>query len=203
MQKPQRLSSVFATDMHVLAKDGELLCQITVQTRDVPKARPIINLAVIPALKRMRATACNFDIEPIGAGDQCVAHRYQLRHQRGERTMHRRADFQHALGDFRLDLSGKRLLRYERNQVRRAARQITGAAIDQLQLELDADSQQVRRLEFEHGTFAASCVNRLRDRRRRCHLPVPSALASPLSRSAYTSANAPAICRITTLNSST
>ncbi len=104
----------------------------------------------------MRTTAGNFDIEPIGARDQCVAHRDQLRQQRDERAVHRRADLKHALGDFRLDLARKRLLRHQRDQVRCTARQVAGAAIDQLQLELDADGQQARRLEFERASFADS-----------------------------------------------
>src|SRR6187402_3165504 len=108
--------------------------------------------------------------------------------------MHRGADLEHALGNFRLDLAGKWLLRYERDQVGCTSRQIAGAAIDQLQFELDADGQQVRRLKFEHAALAESFVKRSGDDRRCCHLPVPGSRASPLLRSAYISASAPAIC---------
>ena len=65
----------------MLAEYRELLGQVAVQTGDVPKARPIVDLPVVPALKRMRAAAGDFDIEPVGTRDQGVAHRDQLGHQ--------------------------------------------------------------------------------------------------------------------------
>ena len=173
MQQSQRLRAVVTADMHVLTEHRELLGQVAIQAGDVLEARSIVDLAVVPALERMRASACDLNVEPVGTDHQCIAHCQQFGAQRGKRRMHCRADLEHALGDLGLDVAGKRLARHERDQVRRRARQIASSPVDQLELELHTHRQRLRLLEVEKT------------------LAHRSSFASPLDFSANSSVSAP------------
>src|SRR4029453_3816275 len=78
VQQQHRLRARFASDVNMLTEHGELLGEIPVQPRDVTEARPVVDLAVVPALERMRSTAYHFDVGAIGAYHQCVVNGKKL-----------------------------------------------------------------------------------------------------------------------------
>ncbi len=64
--------------MHVLAEDGELLGQVTIQLGQFAKARLVVDALLVPFLERVGAAADHSDVELVGAFHQRVAYLCQL-----------------------------------------------------------------------------------------------------------------------------
>jgi len=73
VQREQRGVSVRAADMHMLAENRELFGQVTVKLGQFAKTRFVVNAALVPLLKRMRAAAHHGNVELVGAFDQSLA----------------------------------------------------------------------------------------------------------------------------------
>lgn len=140
----QRAVRIRATDVHVLAEHRELLCQVTVQLGQVLEARRIDDLPVAPLLERMRAAATQPDVQPVGRGDERVADRVQIRHGLLVRRADARRQLDHALGDFRRDVAGNRLVLDEAKKIAAGFGQIIVMGIDDLHFELDPEGERLR-----------------------------------------------------------
>jgi hypothetical protein len=117
----------------------------------VPEARNVVDLALAPVLERVRAPAGDGQVEAVRRLDERGADRPQLLDQGHVLRVHAGARLDHAVGDLGLDVARMALAREQREQVRSAARQITVAGAEQLQLELHAQREGRRRPEVEHA----------------------------------------------------
>src|SRR6266511_6431677 len=158
MDEPHCGVGVRAADMHVLPEHGELLGEIAVQLGDIALPRRFGDVAFGPGLKRVRATAANADVEQFRGRAYCVAQCTQVREHAGVGALHRGRDFDHAFGDLELDVEPRMPLLHQRNEIGAGAREVAIAPVDELQLQLHAEGERLRGLEFELFGHASSRV---------------------------------------------
>ena len=154
--------------MDVLAEDGELLGQITIALVKLIEAVAGTNAPFRPMMERVRAATADPDVVALAMLAQGVAQATEVGGNAVDGRPRQGADFDHAFGDFQLDLAETFVVIEAAEQVGGAPRQVEIALRDQLQFEFDAQGKSGAVLEV------AQCFGR--------HA-IPPRLRSPLSHS--------------------
>src|SRR6266545_1223771 len=137
MREIECLIAVAAADVDVLAKYGELLCQVAVKLRQVVEAGGGIDALVAPHLKGMGATAGNPQIQTVRLAGNCFADFHQFVDESRIAAVHAAVHLDHALGHLRFYRVPVRGLLKERKEIGGAANKVEIAAVEDLQLKLD------------------------------------------------------------------
>ncbi len=147
VQQPQRLVAVGAADVHMLAEHRELLGQVAVELVDVMEALAREDLLATPVLEGVGPAAGDRDVEPAAGARELLAHVAQLGAQRVVAALDRAADLDHAARDLGLDVPGAGVPGGLAQQVLGLRGEVVVVRAQQLQLELDAQAQRLRRGE--------------------------------------------------------
>src|SRR6202142_1696960 len=149
MDKTDCRVAVRTADVHVLPEDGELLGKVAVEIRDVFHSWSLDDVTLGPRLKWVCTASANPDVEEFGAFTNGIAQRPQVAEHAGVVALNTRRDFNHALGNFELDIELRMAGARDCDQIRCGARQVAVAMVDQLQFQLDPQSQRLRSMKFE------------------------------------------------------
>jgi len=145
--------AAFHADVDVLAEHGEGLGQVAVAVLQEMKALVRRDALFAPFLERVRAAAGHVDVQAHGGRHDGVAQRLQFLDQGVGLGVDRRIQFDHALGDFELDLflQGGRLDAGQ--QVERIGGEVVVAPVQELQFQLHAHGEGFRFAEGQdaHG----------------------------------------------------
>jgi len=141
MQQEERFVWRRAPNVHVLAEHRELFGQVTVQPRELLKARFGEDALLEPALEGVRASTCQFDVEPVAARHQRVTDLAQLCQQGPVLALHTGGNLDHALRHLGRDRARKRLAAQQFQQVVCTAGKIVVVAVDELQLQFHAHGE--------------------------------------------------------------
>ena len=141
MQRQQRGVGVGATDVHMLAEDGELFAEVAIQLGQFAKARLVVDAALVPLLERVRAAADHGDVELVGALDQRIADLRQLAQHFRRRMANAGRDLDHAGGHFGHHRAGQRDFAHQPQHVFCVRGQVVVVGVDELHFQLDAQRQ--------------------------------------------------------------
>ena len=134
--------------MDVLAEDGKLLGQITVALVKLVETVAGANAPLRPMMERVRPTTADPDVVALAMLAQGVTQAAKVGCNAIDGRPCQRADFDHAFGDFQLDLTETFVVIEAPKQVGGAPRQVEVALRDQLQFEFDTQRQSGAVLEF-------------------------------------------------------
>ncbi len=141
VQRKQCGIRVRATNVHVLAENGELLGQVAIERGQLVKTRFVVNAPLVPLLERVRAAAHNGNVELVSALDQRVAQLGQLLQYLSRRLAYTSGNLQHAGGHFRHHVAGDLVPGHQADHVFGVGRQVVVVRVDQLKFQLHAQRQ--------------------------------------------------------------
>ena len=127
--------------MDVLAEHGELLGEIAVALVNVIEAVAGTDASFRPMVERVRAAATDPDVVALAMLAQGVAQAAEVSGNAVDGRLRLGADFDHAFGDFQLDLAETFVVIEAAEQVGGASRQVEVALRNELQFELDTQGK--------------------------------------------------------------
>ena len=141
VQHQERGVGIGAANVHMLAKDGELLGEVAIQLRQLLKAWLVVDAPLVPLLERVRAAAHHGNVELVGALDQRIADGGELAQHLAGRMTDAGGDFDHAVRHLGHYAAGQRHLFHQAQHVFGVGGQVVVVGVDELQFQLDAQRQ--------------------------------------------------------------
>ena len=181
----------------MLAEHRELLGQVTVAGIRLFVALARRDAPIRPRMEGMRTATAHGDVVALALLDQSTAQVVQILCDLVHRGMRQGIDLDHAFGDFEFDVSVATVVIHGAQQIGSAARQIEIAGRQQLQFQLDPQSQGIALSEFKNiahitppgATFSFAVSPARLSAKRHSTGPAISMIAA--ARNARTSADGP------------
>ena len=161
VQHEQGRIGIGAANVHMLAKDGELLGQVAVQIGELAKARLVVDAPLVPLLEWVRAAADHRNVELVGAFDQGIANLRQLPQHFAARMANAGRNLDHAARHLGYHAARKRVLFHQAQHVLSVGRQVVIVGVDELQFQLDPQGERLGMVEgFKtHGCLRRFCAS--------------------------------------------